>query len=199
MKFSVCLLTFFISLGAWAQESRMKLPPEEPISLLAAYPLNVDVRYERGNSGDLESRQAQNFSIGYHRNRYSVLVEYSSYKDNTGNSTSNIERTHQDMQLWGHYNVLSGKEAGMRGVIYVGAGVGGYEEEVVTRFMTDTRTDKGEMKLMGGLSAGFDFFVLSTSQFGLTVGIEGRALIGADFDPNPVLGAVLRAGLVVPL
>ncbi|CAE78144.1 hypothetical protein AB1A81_15305 [Bdellovibrio bacteriovorus] len=199
MKFAAGLLTLLMSLGAFAQESRLKLPAEAPVSLLAAYPINYEMRYERGNSGDLESRQPRNFSIGYHRKHYSVLVEYADFTDTTGNSTSSIERRHQDMTVWGRYNALSGKEGGMRGVIYFGAGVGGYEEEVITRFMTDSRSDKTGMKVMGGLSAGLELFILSTSQFGVTVGMEGRALMGSDFDPNPTLGAVLRAGLVVPL
>lgn len=199
MKFIAGVLLFLMSVSAFAQESRMKLPAEKPVSLLAAYPLNYELRYERGNSGDLEARQPQNFSIGYHRNSYSLLVEYANFTDTTGNSTSSIERRHQDMTVWGRYNALSGQDGGMRGVIYFGAGIGGYEEEVITRFMTDSRSDKTGMKVMGGLAAGLELFILSTSQFGVTVGMEGRALMGSDFDPNPTLGAVLRAGLVVPL
>ncbi len=29
--------------------------------------------------------------------------------------------------------------------------------------------------------------------------VEGRALVGSDFDPNPIFGIALRLGLVLPL
>lgn len=198
MRLLAVFLLLTMSWGAWAQESRMKVKAEDTVSLLALYPLAYEMRYERGNSQDLESRQPMNFGLGYHRSRYSVLFEYSHFSDESGNSTSSIERKHQDLLMWGRYNLVAGAEEHMRGIVYLGAGVGGYEEEVVTTFMGSSRSDKTGMKVMGGVAAGLEMFM--TGRYGgVSAALEGRALVGADFDPNPIFGVVLRLGLVFAL
>nr|BFD64239.1 hypothetical protein BdHM001_29200 [Bdellovibrio sp. HM001] len=198
MRILIVLLILAISGGAGAQESRMKIKAEDTVSLLALYPLTYEMRYERGNSQDLESRQPVNFGLGYHRSRYSVLFEYSHFSNETGNSTSSIERKHKDLLMWGRYNLVSGAEEHMRGIVYLGAGLGGYEEEVITTFMGSSRSDKTAMKVMGGASAGLEMFM--TGRYGgVSAALETRALMGPDFDPNPVFGVILRLGLVLPL
>ncbi|UXR64316.1 hypothetical protein EZJ49_14705 [Bdellovibrio bacteriovorus] len=198
MKLLIAFLILTVSWGAGAQESRMKIKAEDPVSLLALYPLTYEMRYERGNSQDLESRQPVNFGLGYHRSRYSVLFEYSHFSDESGNGTSSVERKHQDLLMWGRYNLVAGTDEHMRGIVYLGAGVGGYEEEVITTFMGSSRSDKTGMKVMGGAAAGLELFM--TGHYGgVSAALEGRALMGPDFDPNPVFGVALRLGLVLPL
>lgn len=193
------LCVLLLSVTVSAQESRLKLLPEEPVSLLGVYALNYEMRFERGNSQDLEMRQPQNFALGYHLNKYSLLVEYSRFNETTGNVTSSVERRHQEMTLWGQYHVLTGTDGNMRGHAYVAAGVGGYEQEVITAFMGESRSDKSGMKVMGGAAVGLQVFILTQSQFGFSLGAEGRALMGSDFDPNPTLSGVLRVGFIAPL
>lgn len=168
-------------------------------SALGIYPLNLDLRYERGSSQDLEVRTSRNFALAYHSHSFTLITEYSEFRDDTGNSTSSLSRQHQELLLWSRYNLVKGSDKSMRGVIYAGAGLGAYSESVETRLMGESRTDKLQDKLMGGASLGLELFILGSRGFGFSVGVEGRALMGADFDPNPVLGGVLRLGLVAPL
>lgn len=195
MKSFWVLLLIFFGCSAGAQESRMKVPKAPEFSTVVLYPVNVEVRYERGSSQDLEARQPVNFALGYLSQGYGIYAEYSAFSETTGNSTSSIDRTHREMTLWARYNFLRGRDNGMHGFMYVAGGLGGYEEEVTTNFMGASREDKAGMKLMGGAALGVEAVFMTKVGVGFSLGVEGRVLGGADFDPNPNMGGLLRLGL----
>lgn len=177
----------------------MKMPSSSGFSALALYPLNAELRYERGASQDQELRQPQNFSLGYLSQSYGIFAEYSAFTESSGNSTSSVERRHREMILWTRFNFLRAQERVMHGFIYLAGGLGGYEEEVTTSFMGASRSDKSSMKVMGGAAVGAEAVFMTSVGFGFSLGVEGRALGGTDFDPNPNIGGLLRAGLLVNL
>lgn len=199
MRSLLALILILLSSFAGAQESRMRLPKAPELSTVVLYPLNVEVRYERGASQDLEARQPVNFALGYLSRSYGIYAEYSAFSETSGNSTSSIDRAHREMTLWARYNFLRGHDSGTHGFMYVAGGLGGYEEEVTTNFMGSSREDKAGMKLMGGAALGVEAIFMTSVGVGFSLGIEGRVLGGADFDPNPNMSGLLRLGLHLAL
>lgn len=196
MRFLIFLALLISSSVSWAQESRARMPrvaPEVP-SYLTLNLINPEMRYERANSQEIEDVKPLNFSFGYQKKRLSFLAEYARYSEDTGNSTSSIERTHQELLVWGRYHLVNKAQNELSGSLYGGVGLGGYQEEVKTTLMGDSRTDKENIKMMSGLSVGTEG-AYQLQNFGFVAGIEGRALIASDFDPNPVWSVVIRLGV----
>ncbi len=201
------LLGFFvILLSIFAQAQTLELrrplmPPQPVFSEIGVHVFNPEFRLERGSSQDLEIRTPLNVALSYVGTRGSVLVEYSKFTETSGNVTSSIDRDHQEMMAWGRYHLVQTGSVKELKVfrIHAGVGLGGYEEEVTTTLMGDSRTDKAAMKFMSGLELGADMVLYVNDRFGFSVGAEARGLFAADFNPNPTWSGVVRLGLIFPL
>ncbi|KHD89115.1 MAG: hypothetical protein OM95_04610 [Bdellovibrio sp. ArHS] len=200
MRFLIFISLILSASLSWAQESRAKiakLAPETP-AFLSLYLLNSEMRYERANSQEIENVHPLSLSFGLQKKRLSLMGEYARYSEDTGNATSSIARTHQELLLWGRYHLVSKTQDEYSGSLYGGLGLGGYQEEVKTTLMGDSRTDKENLKMLSGLAVGAEA-AYQMQNFGFVAGLEGRALIASDFDPNPVWSIVLRFGFRIPL
>lgn len=194
MKLFLCLLSFLVVIPAWAQKNGVRSGPEVSSSAFQIYLLNPEVRYERGNSQDFVDRKPLNLGVAYQLRKVSVLLEYTSFKDDTGNATSSIERRHQDLALWGRYDFVTTSLLGSPLRFYSGIGAGAYQEEVKTTLMGMSRSDESPARFFSGLSVGALSAMSLSSQFDFLIGVEGRILISSDFDPNPLWSFLVRLG-----
>lgn len=206
MRSLIAILVLIFSVSVQAQgkapEARKPLMPPQPIfSEIGLHIFNPEFRLERGASQELEIRSPLNFALSYTATRGALLVEYSKFNEQTGNSTSAIDRNHQEVMAWGRYHLLQAGSMKELKVfrLHAGVGVGGYEEEVTTTLMGDSRTDKAALKFMSGLSLGADMNLYVNDRFGFSLGAEARGLFAADFNPNPTWSGVVRLGLIFPL
>ncbi len=200
MRFLLLSFLFLFASVSQAQVSRAKMPAPPPApSYLNVYLLNPELRYERGNSQELEDRRPLNFALAYQAPKFTLLAEYARFTEETGNSTSGIDRTHQDLVLWLRYHAFNSEAGGAKFIFYGAAGAGGYEEEVKTTLMGTSRTDKSSLQFMSGLGAGGEATMAVNKGFAFLAGLEGRALFASDFDPNPVWSAIVRLGIQITL
>lgn len=197
------LLAFFIilfSVGSFAQESRLKIKPAEPASLLKFYPLDFEMRYEKGSDLEWVERKPLNFAVAFQVKQFDFVMEYASFSQSSGNATLSIDRDHKEVLAWGRWHFVDKNYSESRVSLYGGLGFGGYEEEVTTSTPGSSQADKGGMKFMSGLSAGVEMQVPFTgTSFGFVGAVEGRLLTSADFEPNPLGSGVLRLGLFLNL
>lgn len=197
----VCLSLLF-SLTATAQVSRLKIPkPNDDVSSFQLYPLGMEMRYERASSQDFETRHFLNFAFAYQKNNLSALFEYSKFNDDSGNTTSNIETSHQELILWGRWHFVTAKaeSAPVQVSLYGGLGIGAYQDQVKTTLMGQSQTDESGTKVLTGLSFGGDLTCSLSKDFALLAALEGRTLFSGDFDPNPLVSGVARVGILLNL
>lgn len=198
MKIAAILLSFLLTLTAHAQEMRMKkpqLPPPEP-NQLHLYLLDFEMRYEKDASEQWVDRKPLNLGIAYRMSRWSVLFEYARFSEESGNSTLNIDRTHEEMMLWGRWHLWGLKNQRNQVSIYGAGGIGTYQETIKTTLNGAGESDTTGYKIMGGLGAGVDGSYLFTRSFGVVAALEGRGLVASEFDPNPTWSAVVRTGFL---
>ena len=196
MNFFVTAVILFFSLASYAQK-KAEVKTSLSSSSVQAYVLSKELRYERDNSQEIVDRNPVNFSVGVEVNQVSLLLEYSSFEENTGNETANISRKHQDVSLWFRHHFYREKFAETKWSVFAGGGAGGFEEEVRTTLMGQSRTDKAAIKMFAGLVFGAVAAVEMKKNIEFLVGAEGRTLLASEYDPNPIWSAVLRMGLGV--
>ncbi|WP_413585356.1 hypothetical protein [Bdellovibrio sp. HCB274] len=196
MRFLILILALLTSVGAFAQQSRMKRPSVVPeLNQFQIYPLALEMRYEKDSAGNWLEQNPQNLSFAYRATTWSVLFEYSTFSESSGNSTLNISREHKEMLLWGRWHLWRHRASKpLRMSVYGAGGVGTYTEDIKTTLSGITQNDSTGSKMMGGLAAGADISYDVFYGFGVIAAIEGRALMGQEFDPNPTFGGLMRGG-----
>ncbi|MDG0815407.1 hypothetical protein [Bdellovibrio svalbardensis] len=201
MKFILVCLSLLLSTAAMAQVSRLKTPQPVAESTLQLFPLGMEMRYERNNDQELATHGFLNFAFAYQRNNLSALFEYSKYSEDSGNATTSIDHSHQEMILWGRWHFLRSKKEFMplQFSIYGGLGVGTYQDEVKTTLLGTSQTDKSGNKVLSGLAVGGDIAYGFTKDFGVMAALEGRTLFAGDYDPNPVFSGLARLGIFFSL
>ncbi|HWU43433.1 MAG TPA: hypothetical protein VN132_08345 [Bdellovibrio sp.] len=200
MKLILVFCGLFISLSAFAQESRMEMPrpAEEPPSL-QLYPVGLEIRTVRDIDNQISSKSFWNFSFAYRHVNLSALFEYSQYGDSSGNPTSSVDFTHQELMLWGRWHFWQFKEDAVSGSLYGGLGLGAYKDKVKTTLMGTSRTDESDARVVSGLGLGGDLSLDLNRDCALIAAVEGRGLFASDFDPNPTVSGVLRLGFLLRL
>lgn len=193
MRLGLFAILFLLGVSAYAQNSGSA-------TAVSLYLFNPEMRYERAESQDLEDRKPFNIAVGYQGSQFGLLTEYSRFSEGTGNDTAAIERSHQDLLVWFRYHVFKASLAeDVRGHVFVGAGAGGYTEEVTTTLMGASRTDKDQWKFQSGLVAGGEVSISIYHNWQFVAGLEGRTLFASDYEPNPLWSAVLRLGFQILL
>lgn len=190
MKFFYMIFGIFFSVVVHAQNTAL--------NTARIFVMNPEMRFERADSQEILDRKPLNFSVAYKRINLSVGLEYSRFQESTGNSTSNIERIHQDYLLWFKYHFLQVAKRETSANLFAGAGAGCYDESVTTSFMSTARTDKNGFKFTSGLAVGGEIVRTINQYFDLLFAVEGRTLFSAENDPNPLWSGVLRFGIQVP-
>lgn len=202
MRRNFVLFIFLISTSGFASSAlASKRPTKDTEKSVRLYLLNSEMRYDRDNSQEISDRKPFSLSAGLQWNRWSLIAEYSKYTEQSGNASAAFDRTHQGLMAWGRYNaiVLKSPSIALMTQIYVGAGVGTYQEEVTTTLLGNNRDDKSNLKMMSGLCAGTEVSYGINKNFGVLIALEGRTHLASDFDPNPIFGAIVRTGVVLPL
>ncbi|WP_413575920.1 hypothetical protein ACLVWU_16160 [Bdellovibrio sp. HCB290] len=196
MRILVVVLSLLVTVGAFAQQSRMKRPALVPdLNQFQVYPLAMEMRYEKDSAGNWLEQKPQNLSFAYRATAWSILFEYSKFDESSGNSTLNIKREHSELLLWGRWHLWRQQQSkALRLSVYGAGGLGTYTENVTTTLSGTTQTDSTGSKMMGGFAAGADVSYDFVKSFGVVAAVEGRGLMGQEFDPNPTFGGVARAG-----
>ena len=166
-----------------------------PLNQLQIYPLAYEVRYEKDAAENYLEQKPLNLSIAYRKSSWSLLFEYSKFSQDSGNTTLNITRDHQETLLWGRWHLWRMRQKSMQVTVYGSGGLGTYKEDVTTTLSGSTVTESTGSKFMGGLAAGSDISYDFARSFGVIAAAEGRALMGQEFDPNPTFSILMRAGL----
>ncbi|WP_413288943.1 hypothetical protein [Bdellovibrio sp. HCB337] len=152
------------------------------------YPLNLELRYERDASQQLVDRRPLNFAVGVRRDSSTVLLEYSSFTEKTGNATLAIDREHTEYLVWWKENLINMEVVDF----YITAGAGAYQEEVTTSLSGSANTtDSSGFQMMGGGSGGAQTMIADL----VLINIEARLMIGKNFDPNPQASLLVRLGV----
>ena|GEM_PF-1628112 len=204
MKFSIIAFVLFVSSFSFAQsptvvpeknETRTKLLKAESPLYTRLYLLNIDVRYDRDNDQQLSNRSPFHIAMGFKKSVYAAVVEYTNFSEESGNASSSVKRTHQEGVLWGRWHAVEFKGARHQFSFYGAGGLGLYQEEVTTTFLTDEVKDSGDFKMLGAAAIGGEWTILFGRKFGLVVNGELRLLAGSDFEPNPNFGGLVGLGL----
>ncbi|NUN05619.1 MAG: hypothetical protein HUU57_07645 [Bdellovibrio sp.] len=193
------LIIQFISLVAFAQQLPTAPSVQKKTSYVQILLLNPEMRFEYDSNKELIDRKPLNLAAVYGRAGYSIALEYARFTESSGNTSSRLQRTHQDVVVWARYHVLPDYALSENNFVtlYAGAGVGALEESVETTLAGVSRTDKGTAKLLSGLSAGGQV-KYHLQNFGTVLGLEARGLFASDFSPNPMGSIVLHLGVFVP-
>ena len=193
MKWIIGILFFqVLAFGAYAQTSA---------SQVQVLPLNLEWRYERDTGGEFAERKPVNFSLGYSRETWSALLEYSRFQQETGNASLAVSRQHQEVSTWFRFHYLKSVSLTKNFLMtpYAGLGLGSFQEEVKTYVTGTSRSDTGAAKMFSGVSVGGQFLFVIDPSFSVVTGIEGRAMFSSDFDPNPLGSVILQLGLAFAL
>lgn len=205
MKFILVLFSLILPFAAQARDeasvSKMQIPkPAEESPTLQLYPLGLELRYERGESQDFESRTFWNPAFAIQRKNLSALFEYGQYTDSSNSSSTNIERKHTELLVWGRWHFLTfNQDQPMRFSFYAGLGIGAYQEDITTTFMGSSQTDKSGTKVMEAVGLGGDMTIYFNKDIALIGAVEARALFSGDFDPNPTGSGTARIGVLFHL
>ncbi|UOF00922.1 hypothetical protein [Bdellovibrio reynosensis] len=194
MKLIIFLFIIFGGVFSGAQTVKKKTAVT-PKNSFVFFLLNPELRYERSGSQEIEDRKPQNYSIAYYFQQYSVLLEYASFKEESGNATSSLRRMHTDALLFARYHFFKHSSPQMISTLYAAGGVGAFKEEVTSTLFTERRTDSSDAKFMSALAVGTEFLLPINKSVGLVAGAEGRALMGDGFDPNPIWSLLARIGI----
>lgn len=199
MRFILVVGMLFFSLFAQAQASVKITQDSSP--WLGRLFYNPELRYERGETQEWAMRSPVNIAIAIKKGRWAGLLEVSRFSESTGSSANSmIERKHEEILVWIQRDLFTSKLDGSWDLnLYGGAGLGAFQEEVKTTFMSDIAVDKSKPNLVAGLSGGaetvFNWRVNSTLNWALILGAEMRILAGQELDPNPQLSGLARIGL----
>lgn len=196
MRFLVIAAALFSSLASYAQK-KTELKSSSVGHSYQAYVLSKELRYERENAQEIVDRNPLNFALALEVDQVSLLFEYSNFEEKTGNETANISRKHQDISAWFRHHFYQEKFVEAKWSVFAGGGVGGFEEEVKTTLMGQSRSDKAAIKMFAGLVFGAVVAAEIKKDIDFLVAAEGRALIAKEYDPNPIWSAVLRMGIGV--
>ncbi len=172
MKF---LSLLFIPILAWAE---LDLPK------FRFSPAAFEKRYESTTDPILTGREPRHVSLGIIFDRHFFSLEYSTFRDTTGNGTFRVDRKFQDLLLWYRYTLFQKRK--LRGT--GGAGLGIYQEDIVTGFYNTREGTASGTKWSAGAVAGLEYELLEE----VVVALEGRLLAGQNFDPNPQPSVMTR-------
>lgn len=183
MKF-LLLMTGILLGTAIGQAAEVKSSPWR----FDIFPLNLEMRYERDSSQQMIDRRPLNFAIGLRKSSSTILLEYSSFSESTGNTTLAIDRDHSEYLLWWKENLINFELLDF----YVTVGAGGYEEKVSTQLAgAGAVTDSSGLQFVGGGSAGIQSMLAGM----VLVNAEARLIAGKNFDPNPQASLLIRIGV----
>lgn len=145
----------------------------------------AESRLERNQEQNIVDRQLRSYAAGIGYSDFVFSMEYSSFKETTGQSSLIVDRTVENYILWGTWG--AGEWLSM--IPYLGAGIGQSIETVDTTLLNTKSRDKGKPQWTGGGCLG-----LRANMPYLWVTLEARVLAAERWDPNPTAGFAGRVG-----
>lgn len=184
------LLSSFSVLGAPAarQTVKAKAPKIYHRQGVVAL-LSYDTRFERNEEQATAARSVLNYALGYEWTPWISMLEYATYKPSTSSVGSlRVTRQEETVLAWAYwqprdFNLLTP---------YLGAGLGGIRNTVETSVGGFVDQDRSPWNMAAGAALGLRLY--PRKNFWLST--EGRMLKSSQLDPDPMLGIMLRAGVV---
>jgi hypothetical protein len=178
----IVLGVFLFGFGAQAAES------EDSPWHVDFLPLTVELRYERDSTQQTTDRRPVNLALGIRKGASTILFEYSSFTEETGNATLFIARKHQEYSFWWKESLMNFELLDF----FISGGLGGYQEKVTTTLAgSGSATDTNGFLAMGGAGAGIQTLIFRN----IILSLEGRFIAGQNFDPNPQADLLVRVGV----
>lgn len=173
--------------GQYPTAEAARIAAEQKTVHFDFYLLDREMRFQKSGASEVASHaDVVNFAIGGRLGATSLLLEYGKFSNTTGNATLSIASSRQELIAWwkqAFYNLGSAD-------LFATAGLGAYQEQVKTNLTGTSVTDTADPSAMAGFGVGVSTLFLDH----FLVSLEGRALFGANFDPNPEPGILFRAG-----
>lgn len=161
--------------------------------------ISPEMRFERGEEQEVESRSALGLAAGVSVASTIFLFEYAQFSTRSGSGSLEIDRTHRDFLLWLQRSVWHGKSF-LSPEFYLAGAVGGFDEKIETSLSGgDSVVDHSAMKLQGAVAVGFEGRVNMGAFSALLLALEGRMYISGELQPNPQFAALLRLGIELGL
>lgn len=187
MRIFLFVMSLICFSAAWA---------DDPPVLTRVYFYNPEMRYERDDTTqEIVNRNPRGYGLGFKMEDWALVFETSSFTETSGNDTLSLYRTHQEGTVWVRRHFFNQNFGAVSGSVYLSAGLGGYQEKVVTTLSGESDTDTGRLQPMGGVAAGVEVVAVAIDDMGLVAGFEVRGLAGNDFDPSPMFSALMQFGL----
>lgn len=149
----------------------------------------LDARAERDQEQSVLPRYWHSIVLGAGYKPWMGLFEYSTFNEASGNDTLSVTRKTETALLWLQWHT----EDAWAFRPYIGLGLGGYREVTDSTFYADTRTDQSEWAEHIAGAIGLRWATVSP----MWLSIEGRLHSNKYLDPSPMLGLLLRIGLVL--
>jgi hypothetical protein len=150
---------------------------ETEVSKFRISPLALERRFEATTDPILTGHSPLHFSLGMIFRKHFVSLEYSTFKEKTGNNTFAVERDFHDLLAWYRYSLKDNS----RYRYNIGLGLGMYQEVIVTRFYESKEESFSGPKVTYGAVAGVEYDL--SRKF--VIALDGRLLAGENLDPNP--------------
>lgn len=191
MKSTVIFLLFIMAfVGSASAEEKSESNSETNSTTESQYHFMLGYGSEYRPERDVEKNYSQhyftNYAAGIGKGHWTFIFEKSQFKESSGNSTLNLERSYQDYLLIARYYAYS---AGVFSA-FGNVGVGAYQESVTTNFSGQSITSNGKHKLLttGGMGIQANLSIFFTS-------LEARLLFGDELDQQASLSGIARLGL----
>lgn len=187
VKFLISLLLILASSQAFA--AKAEKVENSGWSILGL--IGSDYRAEETSDGYLEGKSYLNFALGIGFKPMLYILETSTAKAESGNASLSVDTEYSDYLLWAYFRPAELKiSQNFAMEAFMGGGLGVYDVEVTTQVLGAETVSKSKNKMTGGLAVGIrpviDYLWLS---------FEVRVRAGEDFEPNPTLSLLGRAGL----
>lgn len=193
MRIIIYLLILIFAFNAIARASSelassesLALPKsaQDPVMFLVS--TAAEGRLDQSSQKENTIQKLSNFSLGLQKGSAQILIEKSQFEELSGNSTLSVRRNFQDYMAWGSYIPKINSWSSL----FVGGGLGGYQDAVETFLSGSSRLNKSSWKALAGFHFGIAAYVSVIS-----ASLEMRGLFGDEFDRQPQIAGVARIGL----
>lgn len=187
MSVRLCaFLLLFAAFPSFAQKKPVKTPAPKAISGLFA--VAFDLRFERDEDQQVKARNILNLAGGLVAGSWVPVFEYGKFEQSTSAGGITVDRRVESMMAWVYYQDPESDTFAP----FIGGGAGAWHESVDTDLLGVSEHDEAPASLT--LAGAFGMRVMPKSRFWLSS--EARLYKNAKLDPDPMLGLLVRLGIV---
>ncbi len=148
--------------------------------------LGSEYRPEKNTEGNIADHWLSNAALGLGYGDFFVVLERSTFREQSGNAALSVQRDFEDKLLWIQWHSLAWNYLNS----FVGAGLGAYQETITTQVLGASTENTSPHRLLGGGSFGLKADIPT-----LWLSVEARVLFGDQLDRQPTWGGLARIGL----